>query len=105
MNRMRLNMKSKNFLGLGVLAVAMAAAPLATLHAEEAAVAPRDDGVRQADGANAQGGGPDGLARAGSPVVIRTVNYLGSAPYICTPSGFGERSKCFLRSSVRVNRR
>ncbi|MFS8113776.1 hypothetical protein QD460_18790 [Rhizobium jaguaris] len=23
--------------------------------------------------------------------------YLGAAPYICTPSGFGHTSKCFLR--------
>jgi hypothetical protein len=25
--------------------------------------------------------------------------YLGRAPYICGPSGFGQRSRCFLRSS------
>lgn len=23
--------------------------------------------------------------------------YLGAAPYICTPSGFGHTSRCFLR--------
>lgn len=23
--------------------------------------------------------------------------YLGSAPYICTPSGFGRKAQCFLR--------
>ena len=23
--------------------------------------------------------------------------YLGSAPYICSPSGFGQKSRCFLR--------
>ncbi len=26
--------------------------------------------------------------------------YLGRAPYICTPSGFGRTSSCFLRSSA-----
>lgn len=26
--------------------------------------------------------------------------YLGRAPYICGPSGFGNRSKCFLRASL-----
>ncbi|MBB6163511.1 MULTISPECIES: hypothetical protein [Rhizobium] len=24
-------------------------------------------------------------------------SYLGSAPYICTPSGFGRKAHCFLR--------
>ncbi|TCN33174.1 hypothetical protein [Sinorhizobium americanum] len=28
--------------------------------------------------------------------VVRTT-YLGRAPYICTPSGFGRTSSCFLR--------
>ncbi|MFB9950108.1 hypothetical protein ACFFP0_14700 [Rhizobium puerariae] len=28
--------------------------------------------------------------------IIQT-NYLGRAPYICTPSGFGSTSRCFLR--------
>jgi hypothetical protein len=27
---------------------------------------------------------------------VRTT-YLGRAPYICTPSGFGRTSSCFLR--------
>ncbi|MDQ0323388.1 hypothetical protein QO002_005594 [Pararhizobium capsulatum DSM 1112] len=26
-----------------------------------------------------------------------TVTYLGRAPYICTPSGFGRKSSCFAR--------
>jgi len=31
-----------------------------------------------------------------SAKVIR-VSYLGRAPYICTPSGFGRTSRCFAR--------
>jgi hypothetical protein len=26
--------------------------------------------------------------------------YLGSAPWICSPSGFGRRASCFLRASA-----
>lgn len=36
------------------------------------------------------------VSAPGSP---EKVKYLGSAPYICTPSGYGERAKCFLRPS------
>lgn len=40
---------------------------------------------------------------AASPPAPRKVSkpektaYLGSAPYICSPSGFGRKSSCFLR--------
>jgi hypothetical protein len=26
--------------------------------------------------------------------------YLGSAPWICSPSGFGQKSRCFARPSI-----
>ncbi|QND41565.1 hypothetical protein HB770_00080 [Rhizobium leguminosarum bv. viciae] len=40
--------------------------------------------------------------RAGRPagVTARTVAYHGSAPYICSPSGFGQKSRCFARPSI-----
>jgi hypothetical protein len=31
----------------------------------------------------------------------RSHAYLGRAPYICTPSGFGTTASCFLRASVQ----
>lgn len=31
------------------------------------------------------------------PAKLMSNNYLGRAPYICTPSGFGRTSGCFLR--------
>ena len=31
-----------------------------------------------------------------APKLVRSA-YLGRAPYICTPSGFGSTSRCFLR--------
>ncbi|PCK79969.1 hypothetical protein [Rhizobium sophoriradicis] len=30
----------------------------------------------------------------------RVVAYHGSAPYICSPSGFGQKSRCFARPSI-----
>ena len=32
------------------------------------------------------------------PKITRGSSYLGSAPYICKPSGFGMTSSCFLRN-------
>jgi len=34
------------------------------------------------------------------PVKLSSDVYPGRAPYICTPSGFGRTSTCFLRSSA-----
>jgi hypothetical protein len=31
------------------------------------------------------------------PATLTSSSYLGRAPYICTPSGFGRTSGCFLR--------
>lgn len=42
---------------------------------------------------------------APAPQAARTGPYLGAAPWICSPSGFGQRSKCFLRASLRAGRR
>lgn len=54
---------------------------------------------------------PGGLAQKATPQPIATglvparpgpssekVRYLGSAPHICSPSGFGRKSTCFSRS-------
>lgn len=35
-----------------------------------------------------------------APTRRRTATYLGRAPYICSPSGFGRTSHCFLRASL-----
>ncbi len=37
-------------------------------------------------------------AKTASAEINATV-YPGSAPYICSPSGFGQKSRCFARSS------
>ena len=37
---------------------------------------------------------------APQPVRKSTAAYLGRAPYICSPSGFGRTSHCFLRASL-----
>jgi hypothetical protein len=31
---------------------------------------------------------------------LRSVKLYGSSPYVCTPSGFGRKARCYLRSSV-----
>lgn len=35
-------------------------------------------------------------ASSGTPSISRP-SYSGSSPYICSPSGFGQKSRCFLR--------
>jgi len=76
------------FFGLVSASVAMPGAAVAS---------PAAGGVAVAEGhTNGQveaAGGKSKLAMAQS--------YLGNAPYICTPSGFGSKARCFLRTSVR----
>lgn len=31
---------------------------------------------------------------------LRSVKLYGSSPYVCTPSGFGRKARCYLRSTV-----
>jgi len=35
-----------------------------------------------------------------APTRVNAAEYPGSAPYICSPSGFGQKSRCFARSSL-----
>ena len=42
----------------------------------------------------------DGHVVAPQPVKKRTAADLGRAPYICSPSGDGRTSHCFLRASL-----
>ncbi len=39
-------------------------------------------------------------AKEARPVKTKRV-YLGRAPYICSPSGYGQKARCFLRSSLQ----
>jgi hypothetical protein len=34
------------------------------------------------------------------PMRTEVETYYGSAPYICSPSGFGQKSRCFRRNSL-----
>ena len=40
---------------------------------------------------------PERTIRTTLPIKVASYSFLGSAPYICTPSGFGRTSGCFLR--------
>lgn len=31
---------------------------------------------------------------------FRSVRMLGNSPYICTPSGFGQKGRCYLRNAA-----
>ncbi|MCZ7938445.1 hypothetical protein [Agrobacterium salinitolerans] len=37
------------------------------------------------------------VADASDTPTISRQSYSGSSPYICSPSGFGQKSRCFLR--------
>ncbi|CVI64604.1 MULTISPECIES: hypothetical protein [Agrobacterium] len=37
------------------------------------------------------------VADASDTPAISRQSYSGSSPYICSPSGFGQKSRCFLR--------
>ncbi|NKK73882.1 hypothetical protein GFM13_26750 [Rhizobium leguminosarum bv. viciae] len=43
---------------------------------------------------------PANRAERPAGATVRTVAYHGSAPYICSPSGFGQKSRCFARPSI-----
>jgi len=80
---------------LGVLSLATAA------HAVQADVGKPSEDVREVARKAPAPGADDAaevrfISAPGSP---EKVKYLGGAPYICTPSGYGERAKCFLRPS------
>ncbi len=37
------------------------------------------------------------VADASDTPAVSRHSYFGSSPYICSPSGFGQKSRCFLR--------
>jgi hypothetical protein len=43
---------------------------------------------------------PENHAERPAGVTARAVAYHGSAPYICSPSGFGQKSRCFARPPI-----
>jgi hypothetical protein len=99
----RLRVKFKRTAGISVLSVVVTAAASNLTHANDELILQNGSDIRQDDGGVAKNGDPSGFDH--SSTLSRSVNYLEGAPYICTPSGFGEKAKCFLRSSLRANRR
>ena len=43
---------------------------------------------------------PADRAKRPAKATIDVAAYHGSAPYICSPSGFGQKSRCFARPSL-----
>jgi hypothetical protein len=102
-NHMSDHMKSIG--GRVAAAILIAATSLAAAHAEDVGSTRRIADPQQVTGTATQNDDTATVARTSASAVSRTATYLGSAPYICSPSGFGERSKCFLRTSVQTSRR
>lgn len=34
------------------------------------------------------------------PTGLRSVRLYGSSPWVCTPSGFGQKARCYLRKAA-----
>ena len=91
-------MNSKTVGRFGALMIGLSLGALATASAAEAPPRTRYVEARQAIGVTAS----DAFAasqRLGTNAAGARA-YLGSAPWICSPSGFGHRSKCFRRASL-----
>lgn len=86
-NKFGKGLVTTGFVGLACASVAMSGAAVASPTAEIAVPQPHANGQEEAAGEKSK------LAMAQS--------YLGHAPYICTPSGFGNKARCFLRASIR----
>lgn len=43
---------------------------------------------------------PANRAERPAKATMEVAAYYGSAPYICSPSGFGQKSRCFARPSL-----
>lgn len=97
-------MKLRNNRAARSRAVAAATAALATLAAGAAARAQpdaKDAGPPPVSDAAHTGSAHADTTQPAAPLETQPALYAGRAPYICSPSGFGARSKCFLRSSLK----
>lgn len=97
-------MDSRTVRRFGVLMLGLSLGASATASAAEAPPRERYVEARQAISVTAPG---DALAASQRPGTdaLGAQAYLGAAPWICSPSGFGHRSKCFRRASLRAKGR
>lgn len=101
--QVRLSGKIRKIAVLSVLSLVVSAGSATALSAAE--TKDSKDGVASREGPADGAGSSDEVRFVSNPGSVKQVKYLGSAPYICTPSGSGERAKCFLRSSLRTRSR
>jgi hypothetical protein len=99
-----MNMNSRTVGRFGALMMGLSMGVSATASAAEAPPRQRYVEARQAIGVSAP---DDALAASQRPGTdaFGAQAYLGAAPWICSPSGFGHRSKCFRRASLRAKGR
>jgi hypothetical protein len=67
---------------------------IAAVSPKQAVVATRVAPVNKTYGYNAP------VKPNAEPARIRAAAFFGTGPYICSPSGFGQKSRCFVRQSI-----
>ncbi|MGO4135066.1 hypothetical protein ACEQ6A_10955 [Rhizobium brockwellii] len=84
----------------GTTLVAIGPTACAVVDDDIAVVAKKNIVVVEAPRASKAYAYPENHAERPAGVTARAVTYYGSAPYICSPSGFGQKSRCFARPSI-----
>jgi hypothetical protein len=84
----------------GTTLLAVGATACAVVNDEIAAVAKKNVVVVETPRVSKAYAYPENRAVRPAAAPARVVAYHGSAPYICSPSGFGQKSRCFARPSI-----
>ncbi|MDK4731973.1 hypothetical protein [Rhizobium sp. CNPSo 3490] len=84
----------------GVTLLAIGATACAVVDDDMAAIAKKNVVVVETRPATKAYTYPENRTARPGAARARIVAYHGSAPYICSPSGFGQKSRCFARRST-----
>ncbi|MDF0695879.1 hypothetical protein PYR71_04990 [Rhizobium sp. MC63] len=87
-------------LAWGTTVLAVGPTACAVVNDDIAAVAKKNVVVVETPHASKAYAYPEDRAVRPAAAPARVVAYHGSAPYICSPSGFGQKSRCFARPSI-----
>ncbi|ARM10360.1 hypothetical protein Bra5_CH00070 [Rhizobium phaseoli Brasil 5] len=84
----------------GTTLLAVGPTACAVVNEDIAAVAKKNVVVVKAPRVSKAYAYPENRAVRPAAAPAGVVAYHGSAPYICSPSGFGQKSRCFARPSI-----
>ncbi|ARO21906.1 hypothetical protein CO659_29130 [Rhizobium sp. S9] len=84
----------------GATLLAIGATACAVVDNDTAAIAKKNVVVVETTPASKAYTYPENRTARPAAARARIVAYHGSAPYICSPSGFGQKSRCFARPSI-----